>query len=226
MLLHGHTDAQNNLIVEKIKPQEKKNVFLFIKGLKKDDYSQRLIKMINSIDSNRYNVFVCMKEDNVKKATGMLSQLKKEVAYFPILYDINYTRMDYILCKLLLVFGVNTKATRTRMDKVMKREIQKYFGTASFDYVIHQSELDRMIGLMCSLLGKTTVYNFKYFNFEMYKDQRGYRKQVKYFVKRFPYYTMVVATKECKTLKRKADNIFLNEEVTFPMDKVLKELDS
>lgn len=225
MLLYGHTEEQNNFKTEKMKQKEKKNIFIYVKGMKKDDYTHKLIKAVNAIDSNQYDVFVCMKADNVKKATEMLSQLKKEVAYFPILYDINYTRMDFILCKLLLKLRINTKATRTRMDHVMNREIQKYFGTAQFDYVIHHSELDRMIGLMCCLLSKKTIYNFRYFNYETYKDQRGYRKQVKYFVKRFPIYSMVVATKEWAALKQKADNIFLNEEVAFPVDKILKELD-
>lgn len=110
------------------------------------------------------------------------------------------------------------------MDQILKREIQKYYGDVQFDYVIHQSEFDRMVGHMCSLMADTTVYNFKYFDYEKYKDNRKYRKQVRYFLKRFPLYTLVVATKEFDLLKKKANNIYYNEEALFPMKKILREV--
>jgi hypothetical protein len=165
-----------------------------------------------------------MKADDAKGATEMLSLFNKEVNYFPIIYDVNYTRMDYILCKLRLSLGIDIPLTNRRIDKVMKREIRKYFGDAEFDYVIHHSEFDRMVGSLCILLSKKTMYNFKYFNYEKYKGKGRYRKQVKYFLKRFPNYTMVVATKEINTLGIKADNITINEETILPMDKLLKEM--
>lgn len=223
-LLYGHTEENNNLKIEKYKPQDKKKVFIFIKGMKQDDYTKKLIKSINKIDSNLYNVNVCMKSKDVKNGTEMLTLLKPEVNYFPILFKVNYTRMDYILCKLRLTLGISTRLTNHRMDKVMGREIQKYFGGIEFDYVIHHSELDRMVGNMCSLLGKKTIYNFKYFNYNNYKNKGSYRKLVKYFIKRFPVYTMVVATKEINALNKKADNIFINEEAILPMAKILKEV--
>lgn len=225
LLLGDQVNKTASINIEKIAPDSRKKVFLFIKGLKKDDYSNKLINLINSIDSNKYNVFVSMKECNVRKNTAMLSQLNKEVSYLPLLYKINYTRADYILCNLFLSFGIHTKHIRARMDKVMRREIQKYFGAAEFDYVIHHSELDRKLGLMCSLMGKKTVYNFKYFNYETYREKRRYRKQVKFYADRFSSYTMVVATKEHMHLKHNANNIFLNEEATFPINQVLEELD-
>lgn len=223
-LLFGQAKETNNFEVQKIKKNNKKKVFIFIKGMKRDDYTKRLIHTINSIDREKYDVYVGMKSDDVKNASEMLSLLKKEVNYIPLTYEVNYTRMDYILCKLRLKLGVNIGIANKRIDKVMKREIRKYFGDISFDYVIHHSELDRMIGNMCCLLGKTTIYNFKYFNFNKYRGRGAYRKQVKYFIKRFPLYTKVVATKEFDLLHCKADNIIYNEETIFPMTKILMEV--
>jgi hypothetical protein len=81
-----------------------------------------------------------------------------------------------------------------------------------------------MIGNMCSLLGKKTIYNFKYFNYHKYKDSGKYRKQVKYFIQRFDTYSMVVATKEINKLHKKPDNVLINEESILPMAKILKEM--
>ena len=223
-MLYGTTKEQLHFKVEKTKPTGKKKVFIFIKGLRRDFYSEQLIENINSIDLKKFDVYLCMKANNVKKYSSMLSRLNKEINYFPINFNINYTKMDYILSKLSLKFGINLGFINERIDKIMEREIRKYFGDAEFDIVIHHSKLDRMIGNMCRLLGKTTVYNFKYFNYEKYKESRAYRKQVKYFIKRFPAYSNVVATTEFDLLKKKADNIVYNEEAQFPMTKILSEV--
>lgn len=223
-LLYGATKELNNFKMEKTVSTDKKKVFVFIKGVKKDHYTEKLIDSINSIDSNKNDVYVCLKANNARKSSNMLSLFKKEVNYFSISYEINYSRMDYILSKLRLQLGVNIGFANKRIDKIMQREIRKYFADVSFDYVIHHSELDRMVGHMCCLLGKVTIYNFKYFNIHKYKDSRDHRKQVKYFIRRFPKYTKVIATKEYNLLHKKANNILYNEEAVFPMAKILKEV--
>lgn len=223
-LLFGNTKEQLHFKAEKAVPTGKKKVFIFIKGLRRDFYSERLIETMNSINLKKFDVYVCMKANNVKKASEMLTHLDKAINYFPISFNINYTRMDYIFSKLRLKLGINLFLSGKRIDKIMGREIRKYFGDAEFDIVIHHSKLDRMIGHMCSLLSDTTVYNFKYFNYEKYKDSRAYRRQVKYFVKRFPVYTKVVATSEFDLLQKKADNILYNEEAVFPIAKIITEV--
>ena len=225
ILLHGETKDTEHIKIEKIEKSNRKKIFIFINGLKNDTESQKKIDMINSIDTSVYDVYVCMKTDKVKKNTQMLAKLKKEVAYLPIMYEINYTRMDYILCKLLLKWGINISAFKNRVDKVANRERQKYFGDASFDYIIHHSELDRMVGHLCSNLDGKTIYNFRYFNHATYKKSRAYRRQTKYFIKRFESYDAVVTNKDVKYLKLKANNIIEKEEATFPINAILKEIE-
>ncbi len=223
-LLFGQTKELNDFVVSKAQPNPKKKVFIFIKGMKRDDYTNRLIDVINEIDTEQYDVYVCMKTNSVKKASELLSTFKKEINYIPIAYDISYTRRDYILCKMRLKLGLRVGLTNQRMAKVLRREIRKYFGDAKFDYVIHHSELNPIVASMCSFLSHTTVYNFKYFNYNKYKENRAYRKQVKYFIKKFPGYTKVVATKEINLLNVKADNIIYNEDKVFPMTNILAEV--
>jgi hypothetical protein len=223
-LLFGNTKQHEDYRTDTVVPDGRKKECIFIKGMKHDYYTEKLIEAINSINLKRYDVYVCMKANNVKSASDMLSKLKKEISYIPITYKVNYTIMDYILCKLRLKFGISIGLTNNRVEKVMKREIRKYFGEAEFDYVLHHSEFDRMVGSMCSLLGTRTIYNFKYFNFMKYKENRAYRKQVRYFISLFPSFTRVVATKEFNELRKKANNILFNEEAVFPMDEILTEV--
>lgn len=223
-LLHGETKIKENFRLEKIVPNGKKKAFIYIKGLKHDHYSENLVKAINEIDTDQFDVYVTMKANKVKKASDMIGKLRKEINYFPISYDINYTRMDYFICKLRLKLGLNARFTNNRIDKVMKREALKYFGPIDFDVTIYQSGLDRMVCNMILLLGKASVYNFKYFNIQKYKEKAAHRKQVKYFIKQFPRFTQVVATKEFDLLKKQADNIIYNEENVFPLAKILTEV--
>jgi hypothetical protein len=169
-LLFGSTKQHEDYRADTVVSDGRKKVCIFIKGMKHDYYTEKLIEAINSINLKKYDVYVCMKANNVKNASDMLSKLKKEINYIPITYNVNYTVMDYILCKLRLKLGIKIGLTNNRVEKVMKREIRKYFGEAEFDYVLHHSEFDRMVGSMCSLLGTKTIYNFKYFNYNKYKE--------------------------------------------------------
>lgn len=223
-LLQGDTKVKENFRLEKVVPNGKKKALIFIKGLKHDHYSENLVNAINDIDTDQFEVYVCMKASKVRKASDMIAKFRKEINYFPISYEVNYTRMDYFLCKLRLNAGLDAGFTNKRIDKVMKREALKYFGPVDFDVTIYQSGLDRMICNMSLLLGKISVYNFKYFNMQKYKESSAYRTQVKYAVKHFNKFTEVVATKEINLLKKKFDNVVYNEENVFPLAKILTEV--
>jgi len=225
ILLNGSSQDMSNLDLIKASPSDKKRLLVFTKGLKHDDQSNKIIKMINSIDNDKYDVFVAMKAEDVKRATELLSELKSQVGYFPLNYEINYTRMDYILSKLCLRLGLHSGYLTKRIDQIMLREKKKYFGDVIFDYCIHHSCLDRLVSHICCMLGKKTVYNFKNFNYDKYKHNREYNKQIKYFAKRFQEYDVVVATKEWEALGVRADNVYINEEIRFPIQKVLNKLD-
>ena len=222
-LLYGKKEDSSNYKAVKTGSADKKTVLIYIKGLNDDHYTEKLIATINDIPTDKYDVYVCMKANNAKKYTELLARFNKEVKYFPIASDYNYTIADYFICKLYLRFGINLGAQK-RISRVCAREAKKYFADISFDYVIHHSEADQFIGRICTLIGKRTMYNFKHFNHKKYKEDGAYRRQVKAFKKLFPSFTAVVATKEFKLLGMKADNILYNEDNVFPMTKLLTEV--
>jgi len=201
----------------------RKTVLIFIKGLNDDHYTKSLIESINDIPTDQYDVYVCLTASSAKKHTELLSQFKRDVKYFPISEDINYTRGDYIICKLYQRFGINLGAKK-RLENVCLRQIRKHFDGIKFDYVIHHSGADSLIGQICSLLGDITIYNFKHFNYKKYKEEGAYRRQVKKFLRLFPAFTAVIATKEYNLLRKKAGNILYNEDRVFPMTKILTEV--
>jgi len=206
-----------------ISSSDKETVLIFIKGLNKDHYTERLIAAINEIPSDKYDVYVCLTANSAKKHTHLLAEFRKEVRYFPIGENVNYTRADYFICKLYQRFGISLGAKK-RLEKLCLREIRKNFGDIRFDYAIHHSGSDSIMGQICSLSGKRTIYNFKHFDYKKYKEEGAYRRQVKRFTRLFPAFTAVVATKEFKLLRKEADNVVYNEDRVFPFARLLTEV--
>lgn len=205
----------------------RKTVLIYIKGFKKDIESPKRLERINSIDTSKYDVYLCMKAEEVKKNTKILSCLKEDINYFPLQYDINYTRADYFLCKLKDKLGGKGKGFSKRADKVMRREKQKYFGDVSFDYVIHQSCQDRMVGHLCLHLGQKLVYNFSYFTSGMLKQKGDFSKNIRYFMKLFPRYDYIIlGSKASKGLKLEEDKILYAKDSIDEANEILEAISS
>lgn len=215
-------EAGVHVVPAKYNPSGKETVLILIKGLNNDHYSKNLIDSINEIPADKYDVYVCFKANSAKKHSYLLSEFKREVKYFPITESINLSRADYFVSGFFTRFGLRPGAKRLR--KICLRELTKHFDGVRFDYVIHHSGSDALIGQICTLAGKNTIYNFKHFNYKKYKEEGAYRRQVKAFLRLFPTFTAVIATKEYNQLRKRAGNIIYNEDRVFPVTKILTEV--
>lgn len=210
--------------VEAIASDKRRKVLIFMKGLRNDIESRNRINMINSIDTKAYDVYVCMKSEELKKDTYLLSMLNKDVAYMPIIYDVGYRRLEYIRIKLMGKLA-KKKAYSRCADSIMSRERRKYFGDAVFDYIIHYSCLEHMVLHLCINSGDKVIYNFKHFSKSLYNKNRSYRRTIKYIIKKFPAYKLVIAGATAKALKLQGNNIIYSNEGAFSVNDVLNQLE-
>jgi hypothetical protein len=230
ILLRGGDDkgkaivSDSDLKAEIIKSNDKKKVLIFMKGFKNDIETINRINMINSIDTKHYDIYICMKTDELKKDTHLLSTLRTDISYMPIMYEIGYRRSEYFKIKFLGRI-VKNKAFSRCADKIMSREKRKYFGDASFDYVIHHSCLEHMVLHLCLISGDKVIYNFKHFSKSLYQKKRKYRRTIKYILKQFPAYEAVIAGSASKSLKLQGDNIIYNDEAGFSVNNILNDLE-
>ncbi len=135
----------------------RKKVLIFIPGL---DYSSSccsFIDDINLINTDKYNVFLCMRADRAKDATEVLSRLNPKIGYIPLSSDLNFTKSDYIYLRLLRYFALENSYKQKRLNKIVNREIRKFFGEVRFDLVINRSCQDHIIRLMCRRLGRKAL---------------------------------------------------------------------
>lgn len=209
---------------ETIKANNKKKVLIFMKGFKNDIESINRINMINSIDTSRYDIYVCMKADEVKQDTQLLSMLRADIAYIPVMYEVGLRRSEYFKLKFL-GRTVKSRAYRKCADKIMSREMRKYFGDVSFDYVIHHSCLEDLVLHLCLQSGDKIIYNFKHFSMSLYRKNRSYRRIIKYIVSQFPAYDAVIAGNASKDLDLKGDNIIFSDETDLSVSKILNDME-
>ncbi len=135
----------------------RKKVLIFIPGL---DYSSSccsFIDDINLINTDKYNVFLCMRANRAKDATEVLSRLNPKIGYIPLSSDLNFTKSDYIYLRLLRYFALENSYKQKRLNKIVNREIRKFFGEVRFDLVINRSCQDHIIRLMCRRLGRKAL---------------------------------------------------------------------
>ena len=135
----------------------RKKVLIFIPGL---DYSSSccsFIDDINLINTDKYNVFLCMRANRAKDATEVLSRLNPKIGYIPLSSDLNFTKSDYIYLRLLRYFALENSYKQKRLNKIVNREIRKFFGEVRFDLVINRSCQDHIIRLMYRRLGRKAL---------------------------------------------------------------------
>ena len=218
-LVSGENNHKSNITAD-----NRKKILIYMKGFKNDIESRNRINMINSIDTDKYDVYICMKSEEVKKNTEMLSLLKKDISYMPIMYEVGYRRSEYFRLKVLGKIA-KKKAYNRCADKVMTRERRKYFGDVKFDYIIHSSCLEHMVLHLCLNSGDKVIYNFKHFSKSLYEKNRRYRRTINYIIKQFTAYDLIVADNAAKTLKLQGDNIIYSDESGFNVNDVLDYLE-
>lgn len=218
-----------NFSLEPVERKEKKNVLIFISGMKNNDTTDQLIERINALDTTNYNYYLCMKTNTVKHATTKLAELKKEINYIPIVFDVNYTKKDRLACLWAFKFGISSKNTEKLINQLAERERVKYFGNTRFDYVINYSSSDKIIFHMCKAFGGKSVYNFKSFDANKYNESKKYKKYSNYFIRRFHEFDLIVSTDQAKEIDLDAIagqklNLYIDNEPKLQFDEVLKEV--
>lgn len=215
--------------LEPVKANGKKNVLIFTKGGEKGVLRQ-LVNMINEIDSEKYNFFLCAKASELRKTTSILSELNRTASYLPLSFDANFTIKERLMAGLSFKFGVGWKSVEQCMEKIAERENLKYFGTASFDIVINYSSADKLVLKMCQKFQAVTIMNLKGFSPKRYQESRKYRNSRNYIFKRLDRFHYIIAKEDLKEfleqkIPQKSKGWLLDSNTDFNLSEVLKEVE-
>lgn len=213
--------------IEKVQAEKKKNVLIFISGMKNNDTTDQLIERLNALDTSEYNYYLAMKTGTVKKATSRLSELKKEIGYIPMVFDVNYTIKDRLACVWNFKFGLRSKTTDRLISRLAAREKEKYFGNIPFDVVINFSTTDKIIFHMIEQFQGRKIYNLKSFDAKKYKENKKYRKFIDYYARRFGNFDLIVGTNQVDqvsfaAVRNNEVKLVTDDNPRFDFEEVLK----
>lgn len=173
----------------------KRNVLIFINGIKKDKDTVRRIRSFNKLDTTKYNFYFAFKAKNGQEATRRIGTIRKKLDYMPLMYDVNYTFGGRFSCFLSFKLGLKGKWIDSQLDRLAEIEGAKYFGGTHFDIVLNYSNLDNLILLMCPKLAPISIYNAATFKKSLYDGKKRYRKRMNFAGDHIDNYTFVTGKK-------------------------------
>lgn len=175
--------------VEDVEHNGKKNVLMLLNGLAG---GKKKIEEMNRYNTEKYNYYYCMKSESIKSTGKVLAQLRKDMYYIPLTFDVNYTLRSRLTC--FLAFRLNRYGKRTDkvLDELAKIEYRKYFGNADFEVFVNVNNRDRILHHVGGQFKGVRIYNWAEFDAERYGRDKEYRKLVKYLIKHMGKYQYLI----------------------------------
>jgi len=129
--------GKKSFIEEKIE-NDNKNVLIFAGGLKSNGMTSSMINILNKIDMQNFNIFICYSswdpflEENHVEA---FSRMPEGIEYCPLRMSINFTVLEH---RRFISFLKNSnKKLSDDLIKMFKRELHRAFNGFHFDSIIH-----------------------------------------------------------------------------------------
>ena len=122
---------------EKIE-NDKKNVLIFAGGLNNNGITSSLLNVLNNIDREKYNIFVCYRtwDSSIRRGhVEMFKRFPEGVEFTPLRSRINPTVQEHQALKKLLDGSVSDM--QDIVKEMFERELKRSFYNFTFDAIIH-----------------------------------------------------------------------------------------
>lgn len=129
--------GEKSFIEEEIE-NDNKNVLIFAGGLKSNGMTSSMINILNKIDLQNFNIFICYSswdpflEENHVEA---FSRMPDGIEYCPLRMSINFTVSEHR--KFISFLKNPDKKLSDDLIKMFKRELHRAFNGFHFDSIIH-----------------------------------------------------------------------------------------
>lgn len=127
-------DENKDLRVEKAQYSDN-NILLFINKIPRGNRLPQLIDSLNLLDTTHLNYFVCFRAGKFKARSIELSNLKREINYFPIQNGLAATLSEKIATVLSTKLGLKFGFITSKIRSLTNREKLKNFGQTKFTFL-------------------------------------------------------------------------------------------
>lgn len=214
--------------IENFDSSSTKNVLLYAKVIKDNPLGHDFVKSLNHFANDDKNYFFTFKAAAMKRNSFMLSNLHREIGYFPLLKERNMLVSEKIWSQLALKYGLFSKTYERKIEKFAHRELQKYYGTTSFDRVILYDCTDRLMFEIMRRASKNAIYCFTTFDDKKYQKSKAYRNRIHYILDRLDTFSHVFVPSIMETIPEVTQLKTKTKVFTLPdspsLETILKEV--
>lgn len=125
------------IIEEKTRKNGKKNILIFGGRMIKNGITTSLMNLLNSMDLQKYNIFISFTARNQAEGLDTISLLPYEVSYYPHFGKMGMTILDFIYMVRYYFRLVGRENSDERMARISKNELYRLYGHTTFDSVVH-----------------------------------------------------------------------------------------
>lgn len=137
--------VKSKLKIKSIDSDKKENILIYGGNLGNTKITENLKKFLESIDLDKKNYILTFREFDVKNNSKTLQEISNYVDYIPMKDFLTLSFTDTIYFNLFFKYNIFTESIKKRVDKFYEFNINKYFGSIKFDYVLQFTGLNKQI---------------------------------------------------------------------------------
>lgn len=128
-------NKDNNILVENIKDNNKKNILIYAGSLAKNGLTSSLLNLLNTVDLKENNYILTFSSTSVKQHKKTLKLFSDDVKYIPTMGKTNATILEKIMMYLYFKYDFGKNFIK-KVERVYKDDIKRNYGNIKFDSVI------------------------------------------------------------------------------------------
>jgi Putative glycosyl/glycerophosphate transferases involved in teichoic acid biosynthesis TagF/TagB/EpsJ/RodC len=140
-----YNKSNDKLIIKDIVHENKENVLIYSGSLAKNGITSSLLSLLETIDLNERNYYICFRAPTVRIHTLTLFNISKDIDYISMVGEPNFNFMEALALVLFNKLNISNKFTSKHLDEFYKRNLKKYFPGIEFDMVIHFTGYEKKV---------------------------------------------------------------------------------
>lgn len=126
-----------NVTINDIVHEKKEKVLIYSGSLAKNGITTSLLSLLEIIDLNERNYFICFRAPTVRIHTQTLFNISRDVRYISLMGKLNFNFKEAMAFLIFNKLNISNGFTKKYLDNVYGRNLEKYFPGIKFDMFIH-----------------------------------------------------------------------------------------
>jgi len=163
-------NQSKNLVSARLEKPDKPVSLVYVSYLGLNGMTTSLLSLLSIIDTAKADYFFCFRDQGMARHPQRVQKLPLGSKIFPMAGELRFTLSEIVAFIGFYHLNINASWVRTRINRLLTREGQRFFGEAIFDQVIHFTGYESWVtGMLQRLPAESTIFvhNDKVAEFEL-----------------------------------------------------------